>query len=278
MKLVACIAAAAALAAVPAAHGAGPYNFSPVNQNNVKLTAEFWNPIIEYVSQKSGVHLVLKIGRTSADTTSFVIAQEVDFAYTNHMFSPERERMGWKVFGRRNTPPIRGQILVAADSPVKSLAELSGAEVAFAGSEAFVGYKVPYAELLRLNIPVKVVFGGNHDGAFSQLFSGRVKAAGANSQLAEAYAQREKRAFRVLWSSGEFNELALMASPRVPAQERQAVAKAFTGMHLDPAGAGILLRASELVKAVPPVQYVPATEAEYASYREFYRTAPAMLR
>lgn len=65
------------------------YRFSPVNQYGINLTASYWNPIISYVSEKSGVRLNLKIGRTSADTTAYVLAQEVEFVFTNHLFSPE---------------------------------------------------------------------------------------------------------------------------------------------------------------------------------------------
>ena len=83
------------------------YRFSPVNQYGINLTAAYWNPIIAYVSEKSGVKLQLKIGRTSADTTSYVLAQEVEFVFSNHLFSPEREALGWKVFGRRNAPENR---------------------------------------------------------------------------------------------------------------------------------------------------------------------------
>ena len=82
------------------------YRFSPVNQWDINRTATYWNPIIQYVSEKSGIQLQLKIGRTSADTTSYVLAQEVEFVFSNHLFSPEREALGWNVFGRRNAPPL----------------------------------------------------------------------------------------------------------------------------------------------------------------------------
>src|SRR5574343_1278203 len=73
----------------------GPvYRFSPVNQWDINKTAAYWNPIIRYVSERSGVRLELKIGRTSADTTAYVLAQEVEFVFSNHMFSPEREQLG----------------------------------------------------------------------------------------------------------------------------------------------------------------------------------------
>lgn len=254
------------------------YNFSPVNQYNLQVSARFWNPIVRYVSTKSGVRLNLKLGRTSADTTSYVLAREVDFAFTNHLFSPEREKMGWTVFGRSDAPPLRGQIVVPADSPVKELKDLAGATVVFPGPEALVAYKVPYAELLHRNIPVNVVFAGNTDAAFTQLFAGKARAAGANSQLVQTYGAREGKSFRVLWSSAPFNDLALMASPRVPDADVRAVAAAFLGMRRDPEGRRILEAAAELVHAPKPLGFVPASDADYASYRAFYAGAAAALR
>jgi phosphonate transport system substrate-binding protein len=254
------------------------YDFSPVNQYNLQVSAGFWNPIIRYVSQKSGVRLNLKLGRTQADTTSYVLAREVDFAFTNHLFSPDRARMGWTVFGRRNAPPVRAQIVVPAGSPVRSLDELAGAPVVFPGPEGVIAYKVAYAHLLRRNIAVDVIFAGNMDAAFTQLFAGKAKAAGANSQLVEHYQAREHKSFRVLWSSEPFVDLALMASPRVPAGQVHAVAEAFFGMDKDPDGRRILAAAAELVHAQAPLSFVAASDADYAGYRAFYADAPPTLR
>ncbi len=253
------------------------YNFSPVNQFGIQLTAAYWNPIIAHVSEKSGVKLNLKIGRTSADTTSYVLANEVEFVFSNHLFSPQREQLGWKVFGRRQTPALQGQIVVPADSPINDLTQLQGKEVAFAGPEAFVIYKVPYAQLLSRKIDVKVVFAGNQDAAFVQLFSGKVAAAGGNSQLVEGYTRRESKKFRVLWSSEPFQDLALMASGKVPEKEVNAVAQAFFQMAQDPMGKEILHRASKEVGLPNDAYFVPASGADYASYRRFFQTAPASL-
>jgi phosphonate transport system substrate-binding protein len=253
------------------------YNFSPVNQFGIQLTAAYWNPIIAYVSDKSGVKLNLKIGRTSADTTSYVLAKEVEFVFSNHLFSPEREQLGWKVFGRRQTPALHGQIVVPVDSPITDLAQLSGKEVAFAGPEAFVVYKVPHAYLLSRKIDAKVVFAGNQDAAFAQLLSGKVAAAGANSQLLEGYARREGKKFRVLWTSEAFQDLALMASGKVPDKDVAAVAQAFIQMAQDPVGKDILHRASKEVGLANDAYFIPATGADYASYRRFFQTAPASL-
>ena len=79
----------------------------------------------------------------SADTTSYVLAQEVgEFVFSNHLFSPEREALGWWVFGRRNSPPLHGQI-AAGRFIGHRRRTLKGQEVAFAGPEAFIGYSSP---------------------------------------------------------------------------------------------------------------------------------------
>jgi phosphonate transport system substrate-binding protein len=240
--------------------------------------ATYWNPILEYVSRESGVPLNLRLGRTSAETTAAVVAGESDFAFTNHLFTPERAKLGWKVFARRDAPPVRGQIAVLALSPIKTLADLEGKTMAFPGPEALVAYKVTLAHLSEKKINVTAVFAGNHDGAFSQMLARRADAMGANSQLVAEYADREDRQFRVLWSSPPFNDLALMASPRVPKAKVQAVAKAFMAMHKDPAGKQVLEVAANAAQAKIPLSFVASNDADYVAYRDFYRRAPASLR
>lgn len=270
--LLACIA-------VPLPSSAGTsYRFSPVNQWDIPKTAAYWNPIIKYVSEKSGVNLELKIGRTSADTTAYVLAGEVDFVFTNHLFSPEREKLGWRVFARRWTPPIHSQIVTSAESDITSLEQLAGQEVVFPGPEAFVAYRVSYGHLLTRGIDVKVVFAGNHNAAFAQLFAGKGKAVGANSALVEGHTTKTGKRFRVLWSSEGFHDLALMASSKVPESDMKAVASAFIGMQRDPVGKAILRKSSDEVGLDPQAYFLPATIADYESYRRFYQTAPAVVR
>ena len=272
------LSAFCALCASPALADDPIYGFSPVNQWDINKTAAYWNPIIQYVSDKSGVKLQLKIGRTSADTTSYVLTQEVEFVFSNHLFSPERDALGWKVFGRRNAPALHGQIAVPADSGLTRIEELKGQEVAFAGPEAFVGYKVPSAYLQSKGIDVKSVFGGNQNAAIAQMFAGKAKAVGSNSMLIDGYANRENKKFRVLWTSEPYHDLALMASGRVPEKDLKAVASAFLGMHKDARGKEVLHKASQEVGLDADAYFIPASGADYAAYRKFYQSAPVGLR
>lgn len=269
---------AMALSGPASAQEGGVYRFSPVNQYGINLTAAYWNPIIAYVSEKSGVKLQLKIGRTSADTTAYVLAQEVEFVFSNHLFSPEREKLGWKVFGRRNAPPVSGQIIVPGDSPVTNLKQLAGKAVSYAGPEALIGYKMPQAALMARGIDVQVVFGGNQDSALVQLFSGKVQATGGNAQLVAGYAKREGKSYRVLWNSDPVQDLALFASSKVPARDVTAVGNAFFGMSKDAKGRDILHQASVQVGLTANIGFIASDGSEYVTERRFYQTAPASLR
>lgn len=278
-----CLAAAGALALA-----AGPrllcaqepsvYRFSPVNQYGLELTAQYWNPIIDYVSARTGVRMSLKIGRTSADTTAYALANEVELLFSNHLFSHEREKLGWRVFGRRDAPPIQGQVAVLANSPIQRLEDLEGKVVAFPGPEAVVAYKFPYAELHRRGVNVQVVFGGNMDGAFAQLLSGKAQAVGTQSQLSAGWSKRENVPLRVLWATEPLHDLALMASRKVPDKVMQALARAFVDMGKDPEGQRVLAAVSEVIKLPQLTRFIASNGSEYAPYRAFYQTAPAMLR
>ncbi len=124
---------------------------------------------------------------------------------------------------------------------------------------------------------MKVVFAGNQNAAFAQLFSGKVVASGGNSQLVEGYTRREGKKFRVLWSSEPFMDLALMASSKVPEKDLKAVSAAFMGMSKDPKGQEILHQASKEVGLSMDAYFIPATGADYAAYRRFYQSAPPSL-
>lgn len=277
MKKSLMILLAMALIPMAALAAKATYRFSPINQWDITQTASYWNPIIQYVEKRSGVQLELRLGRTMANTISYALAGGAEFIFSNHFFSPERDTLGWKVFGRRNLPALCGQIAVPEDSSIHKLEELQGKTIVFAGPETFIGYKVTYAELLSKGIRVKTDFSGSQNAAFAQMFSGKADAVGSASLLLDHYAKREQKRFRILWTSEAYPDLALMASSKVPVEDLRAVALALLGMHQDPEGRKILRQASEAAGLNADTYFIPATAADYAAYYHFYQMAPTVL-
>jgi ABC-type phosphate/phosphonate transport system substrate-binding protein len=241
-----------------------PLTFGVLNQQSPALTAERWNPILHYVSARSGVPLQLKMGRTVQETDAMMGRGEFDFVFTNHNFQAEFDALGFKVIARWAGEPIRAVIAVAAESAIWHLRELEGKRVSFPSTDAFVAYAVPLVALKRAGIRVEQVFGGNQEGTLGQLKARRVEAAAVNSRFLAQYAEREQVQFREIFVSEGFPDLAVIAHPRVPAATAERVRRALLEMGRDPKAAPVLTVAK--FKG-----FEPAGDRDYDGVRRVYR-------
>ena len=247
-------------------------SFYVLHQRTVSLTAQYWNPILTYVGRKSGVPLELKLAKTAQEGNANAEAGAYAFLYTNHFFTPERDRLGYKVIARPAGPGIRSQIVVPVDSPIQSLQDLQGKEVAFVSRDGFTGYWLPLDALLRSKVDVRVVFTGNQEASSAQLRVNKVAAAGVNSSVMARYGRREAFEYRALWTSEIYQDLCIMANPKVAADKVAAVKGAMIGMASDPEGQKILEAGADLLKSNGDLGFVAADNRDYDNYRKFYRT------
>lgn len=247
------------------------YLFNVLNHRSVSLTAQYWNPIMVYVTKKSGVPLELRLNKTSKENTAIAETGAYHFLYTNHFFTPERDKLGYRVIARPAGPDIRSQIVVAKESAIQSVKDLEGKEIAFPTPDGFTGYWVPMDQLLRNNLKVKPVFTGSQEASFGQLRVSKVAAAGVNSVALENYARREKFEYRVLWTSEAYKELCIMATPKVPKDKVAAVQAALVGMANDPEGRKILQAGADLLKFSGELGFVMSDNRDYDNYRTFYK-------
>lgn len=262
---------AACLMCLPGRASAEAMSFGVLSQRSPVLTAQYWNPILDYVSRKSGVRLHLRVTRTTPESNRAIARGEYDFVYSYTLYIPSNVGQGYQVILRSRGEPIHGQIVTLEDSPIRSIEGLRGHEMGFPSRAAFVGYAVPMDHLLRRGIQVTPLFGGNQEGIMGQLKAGRVIAAGVNSQVMRAFAARENVKYRVLWESQAYHNLPIAAHPRVPGAVVEAVRKAFANMPDDPEGMQLLAASAAIIKQKPPFGFQPASPRDYQNYREFYR-------
>jgi phosphonate transport system substrate-binding protein len=269
---IAMILAGAALLHSPGAAAQQTYSFYVLNQRSIALTAQYWNPILTHVSKRSGVPLELKLTKTPQEGNVIAEKGGYDFQYTNHFFTPERDRLGYKVIARPAGPGIRSTIVVPEDSPIQSLQDLSGKDVAFVSPDAFAGYWLPMDALLKAKVKINVVFTGNQEASSAQLRVNKVAAAGVNSSVLARYARRESFNYRALWTSEIYQDLCIMANPKVPADKVAAVRAALINMTKDPEGRQVLEAGADLLKSTGDLGFVAAENRDYDNYRKFYRT------
>lgn len=252
-------------------HGRPTYSFGVLPQRSAVLTAQYWNPLLEHVRQRTGITLLLKVARSGNESSDAVERGEYDFVYSNHIFQPRMAAANYQVILRPRDEAIAGQIVVLESAATRSLADLAGKEVGFPSPAAFVGYAVPMDALLRQRVEVTPVFGGNQEGIMAQLKSGRISAAGVNNQVMQAYATREHVRYRVLWESPPFLNIPIAAHPRVPVADVAAVMDALARMDSDPAGQKILEGSARIIGQSPPLGFRAAGNRDYRSYTDFYR-------
>jgi len=264
--------AAAIVLHSPGAGAQQAHSFYVLHQRTVSLTAQFWNPILTHVSGKSGVPLELKLAKTAQEGNANAEAGKYDFLYTNHFFTPERDRLGYKVIARPAGPGIKSQIVVPVDSQIHSLHDLNGKEVAFVSRDGFTGYWLPMDALLRAKVDIKVIFTGNQEASSAQLRVNKVAAAGVNSSVMARYGRREAFDYRALWTSEIYQDLCIMANPKLPASTVAAVKSALINMVNDPEGRKILEAGADLLKSSGDLGFVSATDRDYDNYRKFYKT------
>jgi phosphonate transport system substrate-binding protein len=247
-----------------------PFSFGVMPQRTPTLTAQYWNPILHYISAQSGVPLQLKLNKTPPEHEAMIQQGEFDFVYSNYLFFPWNEDVDYTVIARPWEAAIRGEIVVLADSPIQSLTELQGKEVGFPHRAAFVGYLVTLDALLKAGIHVQAVITVGQEGIMGQLKAGRVAAAGVNSQVMRDFAKREKMDYRVLWSSEEYFNIPIAAHPGVPQEKVAAVRAALLHMAHDPVGLQILTASAALIKLDPPYGFVAAEDCDYDNVRLFF--------
>lgn len=272
-RFLAVLLAGAGLLAAPAA-GAETYSFGVLSQHSAVSTAEYWNPILDYVQRRTGIALQLRVTRTAPESNDATARGEYDFVYSNQIFEPRMVAANYQVILRPRAEAIAGQIVTPADSAVRRLADLAGREVGFPSPVAFVAYAVPMDRLRREGIAVKPVFGGNQEGIMGQLRAGRVAAAAVNDRVMKAFAEREHFRYRVLWESEPFHNLPIAAHPRVPPETVAAVRAAIDDMENDPEGMRVLEASARAIGQSPPFGFRAARPADYRNYVDFYKRTP----
>ncbi|MDL1890419.1 phosphate/phosphite/phosphonate ABC transporter substrate-binding protein [Nitrospirales bacterium NOB] len=248
-----------------------PLEFGVISQRSPILTAQYWNPIIRYVSERSGVPIRVRIGKTGVETSEMIKRGEVDFIFSNHIFHPGNQGSGYYVIARDGGKPIYGQLVVPRDSPIKTISDLASRTIVFPSRVAFVGYMVPYHQLYVLNIPVNVRFAGNQEGAIGQLVAGTAVASGVNSEVMREFALREKFEYRAIWTSKPYLNMPIAAKPSVPKQTVDAVRKALVGMKHDPEGRKILLASARAVGQDGIDGFETARDDQYQEQRALYK-------
>lgn len=241
----------------------GPLSFGVLNQQPAAETAALWNPILQYLSTKTGLVFKLKMGTTVQETDTMTAQGDFDFLYSNHNFDPAYGQANYYPLAQWGGHPLIGQIVVLADSPITNLKQLEGKTVAFPSKDAFIAYQVTRYALKQASISIQPVFGASQQGTAVQLQTGRADAASLNKLFADRFQSEGKGKFRVLYESEAWPNIPVQVHPRIAKADAESVRKALIKMSDDPDGKALLARLK-----IPG--FLPVSDSDYNRTRLLY--------
>ncbi len=217
------------------------YTFGIVPQQSASKLARLWGPVLQRLSQDSGITLKFA---TAPDIPSFeqrLAAGEYDFAYMNpYHYTVFHESSGYQALAKARDKRIKGIIVIRKDSAIQQLADLDGSTLAFPAPAAFAASILTRARLQTENIQFKPKYVASHDSVYRTVAKGIYPAGGGVIRTLKNVAPEIREQLKVLWTSKGYTPHAIAHHPRVAGDTAQRLQQALVKMDSQADGAALL--------------------------------------
>ena len=226
---------------LPAMANAQVLTFSVVPQQSASKLARLWTPILNYLSDKSGVELQFTTAKNIPTFEKRLANGDYDFAYMNpYHYTVFSEKPGYNAFARQKGKRIKGIIVVPKRASIESLEELADQSLAFPSPAAFAASLLPQANLNKRSIDFKSKYVSSHDSVYLNVARGLFPAGGGVMRTFNNTDPKVREQLRVLWTTEPYTPHAFASHPRVKPETVLNVQQAFIDMHNDPVGRALL--------------------------------------
>ncbi|MDX2425312.1 MAG: phosphate/phosphite/phosphonate ABC transporter substrate-binding protein [Cycloclasticus sp.] len=234
------------------------YSVGIVPQFESRQITHIWQPILKEVSRRSNIQLELKASPNMVAFEKQLKEGVFDFAYMNPYQAVTSQQMqGYMPLLNDNGRKLFGIIVVKKDSPIRSVQELDGQQVAFPSATALGATLLTRAELARkFNITLNGLYVKSHSSAYLNVITGTAIAGGGvqNTLLQQPDAILNK--LRVLYTTDTVPSHPISAHPRVLPPIQAAIQQTFLDLGNDKKG-------RQLLANIPIKKIGPATISDY---------------
>jgi phosphonate transport system substrate-binding protein len=244
--LAALLAAAVTFAGAPARAAEPVYDFGIIPQVPTAKLAEQWVPVMEKVSEMSGVKVRFVTAPSISEFGTRCNAGAYHFYYHNTLAYVQQDQL-YKAFAREVDAKTQGVLAVLKDAKLSKLSELKGKTVAIPSAGSFGAAVLPLFAIqqeggLDLRKDLKVWISGSHEGGFQAVLQGKAAASGGLTRTFELLPEADRARLRIFYTTKQYSPLPFAARKDVPADVVTKVQKALVAFSRDPANAGLLAK------------------------------------
>lgn len=239
------------------------YSFGVVPQLKSPQLIAIWTPILEELERRTGLRFELHSTEGIPEFERDVLTGRFDFAYVNpYQFSRGRESQGYRPLVRDGGRSLTGILVVPANSPIRSVADLDGKKIAFPSPRALAASLMIRSDLHAIHsIDFQPVYVRSHSNVYDSVLLGYAAAGGGVVSTLRQQGPLALDVLRVLYKTREVPPHPVVAHARIPAAHHQAVSAALLEMAANEQGAALLAR-------IPMLQPVSAGPDDYELMEE----------
>jgi phosphonate transport system substrate-binding protein len=184
--------------------------------------AHQWQPLLSRLSQEAGISIELKAYRTMKAFEEALSRGEPDFVFLNpYQQIVANRRSGYVPLVRSGQDLLVGILVVPTASPIKSVKDLEGKEIAFPSPNAFAASMCLRAYLERdVKIHFTPRYVHTHDNVYRTVIMGLTQAGGGVQSTFESELPDVKRELRIIYQMPGVTPHPIAAHPRVPLKIR----------------------------------------------------------
>ena len=220
------------------------YSFGVVPQFEQRKLFRIWRPILDELERRTGFTFKL-VGSPKIPVFEQKFMDGVyDFAYMNpyHLLQAHGSQ-GYLPLVRDDGRMLQGILVVAKESPIQSVRELTGKTVAFPSPNALGASLLLRAELSRLHgVEVIPHYAQTHSSVYLHVILGKAMAGGGVASTLNSQKPEIRQKLRILYETRPVNPHPIAAHPRVPEAHREKVQRALLAMAQTERGAALLAK------------------------------------
>lgn len=203
--------------------------FGIVPQQSATRLAQVWVPFLDRLSKETGHQIRFATAKDIPTFEACLSKGAYDVAYMNpYHYTVFHKQAGYEAFARQSNKRLKGIIVARSDSPIASLKDLHGAEVAFPSPAAFGASVIPRAEMRASGIEFSPQYVKSHDSVYRSVALGLYPAGGGVGRTFGNVPEDLRAQLKVIYSTDGYTPHAFAAAPDLSAGIKAALTNSMS--------------------------------------------------